>query len=164
MDLVELVLILVLVGYSIYKQTQRHEVIGGGRFTGAILYAIIGLIIGGLRPPIGFWPIIILLISIAISVVVGVLRGRYTRIWVEDGRVWTQGTAFTIGLFIALVAAKFVIGTIVYLRHIHDDAGMGEILILIAVMIALNAEIVWRRGQPLGARSSSSEVPHATPA
>ena len=63
----------------------------------------------------------------------------------------------TIGLFIGLVVLKFVIGTIVYLTGIHEDAGMGEIMVMIAIMIAFNAEVAWRRARSLGARASRTE-------
>ena len=79
MDPVELVLILALVAYSIYRQTQKREVIGNCRFKLAIIYAIIGILIGGFRPPIGFWPILVLAISLSLSLVVGWLRGGSTR-------------------------------------------------------------------------------------
>ena len=60
MDPVELVLILALVCYSIYRQTQKSEVVGNSRFKLAIIYAVVGLLVGGFRPPIGFWPILVL--------------------------------------------------------------------------------------------------------
>lgn len=157
MDPVELILILALVGYSIYRQSQKHEVVGNSRFKLAIIYAVIGILIGGFRPPIGLWPILVLLISLSLSVVVGWLRGRYAKLWTENGRVCSQGTALTIGLFIGLVVLKFAIGTIVYLTGIHEDAGMGEIMVMIALMIAFSAEVLWRRAKPLGARASRTE-------
>ena len=157
MDPVELVLILALVCYSIYRQTQKSEVVGNSRFKLAIVYAVVGLLVGGFRPPIGFWPILVLAISLALSVVVGWLRGQYAKVWAEGGRVYSRGTPLTIGLFIGLVVMKFAIGTIVYLRGIHEDAGMGEIMIMIAIMIAFYAEVVWRRAKPLGARNSRTE-------
>lgn len=51
MSPVELILILALVGYSVWKQSQKNEVIGNRRFKLAIIYAIIGILIGGFRPP-----------------------------------------------------------------------------------------------------------------
>lgn len=157
MDPVELILILALVAYSIYRQSQKHEVVGSSRFKLAIVYAVIGILVGGFRPPIGFWPILVLAISLLLSIVVGWLRGRYTKLWEENGRVYARGTPLTIGLFIGLVVMKFVIGTIVYLRAIHEDAGLGEIMVMIAIMIAFSAEIVWRRAQQMGARATRAE-------
>ena len=53
-----------------------------------------------------------------------------------------------------MVVVKFAIGTACYFLGISDDGGFGEILIMIAVMIAFQAEIVWRRARPMGARLS----------
>jgi hypothetical protein len=162
-DPVELILILALVGYSVWKQSQKSEVIGNRRFKLAIIYAIIGIVIGGFRPPDGFWPILVLVISLALSFVVGALRGRFAKLWVENGRVYSQGTPLTIGLFLALIVSKFVVGFLVVIFQINDDAGMGEIMVMIAIMIAFYAEVLWRRAKPLGARESTAEGEPAHP-
>jgi hypothetical protein len=87
-------------------------------------------------------------ISLALSAVVGLVRGRCTKIWVgDDGRVLRQGTTFTVGLFVLLIAAKFGLGAWASIDGIDDGAGFGEVLVMIAVMIAVQAEIVWRRAQ-----------------
>ena len=49
----EIILLLALTGYAIYRQTQRHEVVGSGRFTMAIIYGIVGLAVGRLAPARG---------------------------------------------------------------------------------------------------------------
>ena len=156
MDPVELILILALVGYSLWKQTQKNEVVGNRRFKLAIIYAVIGILVGGFRPPDGFWPILVLLVSLGLSFVVGWLRGKYAKLWVENGRVYSQGTPLTIGLFLALILSKFVIGFVVVYRNVNDDAGMGEIMVMIAIMIAFYAQVLWRRAEPMGARQSTS--------
>ena len=58
-------------------------------------------------------------------------------------------------IFLGLIAAKFAIGTACYFLHISDDGGFGEVLVMIAIMVAFQAEIVWRRAQALGARASA---------
>ena len=156
-----IVALLALTGYAIYRQSQRHEVAARGRFTMAIIYAVAGLVVGGFSQPDSAAEWALLFISIALSVGVGVARGRLTRMWTEDrpdGRhVIAQGTVVTIGLFVAMVAVKFGLGTWAYFNHVSDDGGFGEILIMIAVMIAFQAELVWRRARALGA-----SVPVAT--
>ena len=152
--------ILALTVYAIYKQTQKHEVIGKSRFKLAIIYGIVGLCVGGFaRPESGIeWGILVG--SLLLSVVVGLARGAKTHVWAErNGRVYSQGTVLTITLFLALVASKFAIGTACYFWGVNDDGGFGEIMLMIAVMVAFQAQIIWRRAQPLGARESS-----ATPA
>ena len=150
-----IVALLALTGYAIYRQSQRHEVAARGRFTMAIIYAVAGLVVGGFSQPDSVAEWALLVISIALSVGVGVARGRLTRMWTEDrpdGRhVIAQGTVVTIGLFVAMVAVKFGLGTWAYFNHVSDDGGFGEILIMIAVMIAFQAELVWRRARALGA-------------
>jgi hypothetical protein len=150
-----IVALLALTGYAIYRQSQRHEVAARGRFTMAIIYAVAGLVVGGFSQPESVAEWALLVISIALSVGVGLARGRLTRMWTEDrpdGRhVIAQGTVVTIGLFVAMVAVKFGLGTWAYFNHVSDDGGFGEILIMIAVMIAFQAELVWRRARALGA-------------
>ena len=69
---------------------------------------------------------------------VGLLRGRLTTVWAApDGHVYSQGTWLTIGLFLGLVVAKFAMGAAAYILHISDDGGFGEILFMIAIMVAL---------------------------
>jgi hypothetical protein len=98
--------------------------------------------------------VLVLVGSLALSVIVGLARGRLTRLWAREGRVFSQGTPLTIGLFLGLVAAKFAIGTACYFLNISDNGGFGEILIMIAVMIAFQAELIWRRAQALRAGAS----------
>jgi hypothetical protein len=155
MSPIEIVALLALVGYAIYRQTRQHEVVGGAsRFKLAVIYAIAGVVIGGFALPHSTAEVLVLGIGLALSVAVGLARGRLTRLWTEDGRVYSKGTPLTIGLFLGLVAAKFAIGTACYFLHISDDGGFGEVLVMIAIMIAFQAEIVWRRAQTLGARAS----------
>ena len=161
MSPLSIIALLALTGYAIYRQSQRHEVAARGRFTMAIIYAVAGLVVGGFSQPDSVAEWALLVISIALSVGVGLARGRLTRMWTEDrpdGRhVIAQGTVVTIGLFVAMVAVKFGLGTWAYFNHVSDDGGFGEILIMIAVMIAFQAELVWRRARALGA-----SVPVAT--
>ena len=151
----EIIVLLALVGYAIYQQSRRHQVVGSKRFKLAIIYAIVGLVVGGMHMPknAAAWGLLVL--SIALSVGVGLLRGRLTRMWATaDGTVYSQGTALTIGLFLGLVAAKFAIGTAAYFLHISDDGGFGEVLIMIAIMVAFQAQLIWRRAQALSPASS----------
>ncbi len=154
MSPIEIVALLALVGYAVHRQTRQHEVVGTSRFTMAVIYAIAGVVVGGFTRPHTVTEVLVLVGSLALSVVVGLARGRLTRLWAHEGRVYSQGTPLTIGLFLGLVAGKFAIGTACYLLHISDDGGFGEILVMIAVMIAFQAEIIWRRAQALGARAS----------
>ena len=129
-----------------------------------MIYAIVGLIVGGYHLPDGGPEIALLVASIVLSLVVGLARGRLTKVWREsDGLVYSQGTALTIGLFLGMVAVKFGLGAWAYFAGFSDDGGFGEVLLMIAVMVAVQAELMWHRGRALGARPSAKTLP-PTPA
>ena len=158
MSPIEIIALLALAGYAVYRQTRQNEVIGDSRFKLAIIYAIVGVIVGGFTRPDGLTEVLLLAGGLVLSALVGLARGRWTRLWAQDGRVYSQGTPLTIGLFLGLIAAKFAIGTVCYFLHISDDGGFGEILVMIAVMIAFQAEIIWRRARTMGARTSAKAL------
>jgi hypothetical protein len=159
MSPLDLVILLALVAWAIYNQTRVAEVSTGlGRYKMVVIYAVIGLLVGGFALPKNLAGVALIVFGLLLSAVVGLLRGRYTRVWVEaDGRAVRRGTRLTVGLFLGLVAAKFALGTLAYFWHVDDGAGLGEILVMIAVMIAVQAEIVYRRAQ--GIRPTTTSVP-----
>lgn len=155
----EIVAILALTAWAVYRQTVVSQVtFSGARFKMAIIYAAVGLAVGGFDTPTGWagWSMIIA--SLALSFVVGLVRGRYTRLWVADGIVWRQGTVLTVSLFLGLIAVKFGLGTLAYVWHIDDGAGFGEVLLMIAIMIAVQAQIVCGRARTLQPTTESSDV------
>ncbi|GAC69579.1 hypothetical protein [Gordonia soli] len=159
MTIPELLILIALMAYAVYRQSRRHELVGSTRFKMALIYIGVGLLIGGLRLPVGLLGYAFFAASIALSVVVGLIRGRYTRISADgDGHVYVQGTIFTIFLFIGMIVIKFALGTTAYLLGNSSHGGFGEIIIMIGVMIAVQAEILWRRAQPLSPRQSATSA------
>jgi hypothetical protein len=156
----ELIAIIALVAYGIYRQTHIAEVTDHGRFKLAIIYGIVGICAGGFTAPHGLASTAVLVASIALSAVVGLTRGRLTRVWAAaDGRIYRQGTAVTVGLFLALIVAKFGLGAYCYLDHVHASGGFGEIMMMMAVMVALQAELIKRRAAALRVVSTTPYGP-----
>jgi hypothetical protein len=151
MSPLDLALLLALVCWAIYKQTRVAEVNSGpGRFTMAGIYVVLGLVLGGFELPKGAPGIALIAVGLLLSLIVGILRGRLTRVWPDaHGRILRQGTRLTVTLFVGLVATKFALGTLAYFWHVDDGAGLGEVLVMIAVMIAVQAELVSRRAAAL---------------
>lgn len=147
MTATQILMLIALTCWSVYKQTIRTEVNGKGRFKMAKIYGIVGLVVGGFYLPTDAiaWATVVL--SVGASALVGVMRGNLTRLTIEDGKVFSQGNALTIGLFLGLVAFKFLLGTWLYFNHPQPHNGFGEILVLIAIMVAVQAQIVWLRAQ-----------------
>lgn len=148
MSPIEIATILALTGYAVYKQSRTTEVAAAGRFKLAIIYGIVALCVGGFVVPNGYEGTSLLAASVLLSVVVGVARGLLTPIWVaSDGRVMRRGTVLTVGLFLAMVIAKFAMGAFAEITHVPDGAGFGEVMAMIAIMVAVQAEIIHRRAR-----------------
>lgn len=160
MPLSSALIIVAFIGYALYRQSRRHEIVGATRFKLAIIYGIVGIAIGGYHVPGTTMGIAMLVGSLLLSAAVGLARGLFTRVWAEDGRVYAKGTALSIGLFVALVLVKVVLGFLTYLSGRSDTSGIGEIVLMMAIMVAFQAELLWRRAKPLGARQSD-RVPQA---
>jgi hypothetical protein len=109
-----------------------------------VIYAAVGLAVGGFDLPGGVAGWTMITAGLALSMVVRLLRGRATAVWGDaDGRVWRRGTV----------------------RRIDDGAGFGEVLVMIALMFAVQAELIWRGARRLaGGRPVSSRQPLRPPA
>ena len=144
----QILIILVLTLFALYRQSVSHEMsLGPARFKWAWVYGMVGLVVGGTYMPATMTSWVVLGSAVLFSVVVGVLQGRLIEIWREpDGRIFCKGTPLTINLFLLLVGSKWIIGTLQYLyNQPTEQGGFGEILIMIAIMAAFQVEIVRRR-------------------
>lgn len=158
MTTTQILILIALTCWSVYKQTIRSEVHGQGRFKMAKIYGIVGLVIGGFYLPADAIAWATVVISVGASALVGVMRGNLTRLTLEDGKVFSQGSVVTIGLFLGLVAFKFLLGTWLYFNHPQPHNGFGEIIVLIAIMVGVQAQIIWLRTQKLLAASENTSI------
>jgi hypothetical protein len=96
--------------------------------------------------------------------VIGLWRGQLTRLWVEpNGQIMKKGTAVTVGLFLAMIMIKFATGTWAYFAHIDDGEGFGAVMVMIGLMVAVQAELVWRRAERLAAATRPATSPATRP-
>jgi hypothetical protein len=149
MSPVELTVIIAVVCYAVFQQTRRHQLHKGSRFKLAAIYGVVGLSVGGAHLPETTLSIAFLLLSIALSLIVGLARGRLTRVWCEGETAFSQGTKLTVTLFLLMIAAKFGLGTVAYLAHASEDGGAGEILLMLAIMMAIQAQLISKRAEAL---------------
>ncbi|SFM92072.1 hypothetical protein [Variovorax sp. OV329] len=149
MSATEIAILALMSVYALWRQSMQHAVsLGPARFKLALIYAGAGLVIGGyhLPPDRSSW--LTLAGSLLASVGVGLLRGRYTRLWRDaQGQLWSQGTPLTITLFVLLVGGKFALGAWQYIHRQHPHGGFGEVLVMIALMLAMQSQIIWHRGR-----------------
>lgn len=150
MLVLEIVVVGAMTAYAIYRQTVLSEVATTNRFTLAIGYGIVGLVAVGFAPPRGAVGYTVLVMGLVVSAAVGLVGGRRTDIWMEpDGRIVRKGSAATILLFLGPVAARVGIGVLFLVAGIADRAGFGEILVMIAIMVGIPAQLVYRRRRKL---------------
>lgn len=138
--------------YSAVKQRRPHTVaFGVARFKKAAVLVGAGVVFGAFDPPTNRVALVSFAISLAMSVVVGWLRGRWSLLWRAAGAstVLHRGTTLTIGLFIGLVLAKRALAGYGQSHGVNDHGAFGEILLMIVVMAAVYAEVVARRGEAL---------------
>jgi hypothetical protein len=141
----ELVAVLALVGYAVYRQTRVNLITGHSRFKLAIIYTAIGLVCG-VDFGRGAAAYALLAVAVLASLGTGWVRGRLTRMWqTADGQVYSQGTPVTVGLFLGLIAFKFALGAVAYVAHIPYESGIGSILLMVGAMLAVQAELIARR-------------------
>jgi hypothetical protein len=155
----EVAVIVALEGFSVYKQTKAREFKTRHRFVVALLYAIVGVALGFALPH-DWTTSAVVLVSLLASVAVGVFGGRHLQLWRgADGRVFSQGTGLTIALLVALVGAKLGATALAALTPLPYHASLGEVLLMIGIMLAVENLVVGQRAQAL--RESGPVVEYA---
>jgi hypothetical protein len=144
-----LLILLVLVPWSIYRQMQVNEVNQSGLIKLPLIFAAIGVLGFGLGsiptdgPAVGY-----LALSVAISVGLGIWRGVIIPIWTSaDGKVVSQGNRATLSLWILLLASKIAMGTVASITGWFPGEHAGEIFLFIAVSFAAQNLVVAKRTQ-----------------
>ncbi|WP_432565171.1 DUF1453 domain-containing protein [Kineococcus sp. SYSU DK003] len=159
MSPLQMTALIALSTWAVYQQTRTMPITHGARrFALPALYAGTALIVGGFGAPHDLTGWALLLTGLALSVAVGIARARLTRVWTtSDGRVLRRGTAVTVGLFLGLIAAKFALGALAWAAGTSTGGGFGQILLMIAVMVAVQAELLDLRSRQ-AARFPASRI------
>ena len=152
MSWVVLLVVLVLVAIGVARPTVRREVVGSNRFQLAVVFAVIGILIGGLRPSSTLLGWGLLVLGLALGLAVGWGRAVLTRVRLaDDGRVYSQHTPLGNTLYLVLVVTEAGVSWFGSLHGASRGVGaFGQVLLVIAMLTAVEAELVWRRARRLG--------------
>jgi hypothetical protein len=146
----EITALIALSAYPVYKESRVSQVEGQSRFNIAIIYTVVAVTVGGFTLPTSTPAVLVLAFSLLPSVSVGFVRGCLTRVWMAtDGTVLSKGTILTVGLFVTMVVVTFTLGAYADIRGIRANIGFGGILLMIAAMVAAQAETTHARATKL---------------
>ncbi len=95
------------------------------------------------------------------SIGLGLARGATIRVWREqDGRMWRQGSKYTMFLWGALLVVRVVVAAVASATHDHAATGTGPILLSLALTFAAQNVVTGLRMNAL----SGTAAPNAGPA
>ncbi len=154
----ELLLGVVVLGLLVYRQLQKRPVSQGRQRAGLII-GVIGVIetvnyLGKVHA--GSVVVAALAGSLVLAAVFGAVRAATVRIWMQDGRPWSQGNWLTAVLWVVALAVH--LGYDALLGNSRGLSGLGSatILLYLAVSLLVQYVVVSYRAQRLGAQSGAA--------
>jgi hypothetical protein len=137
----------VLLPWSLWRQMHEHRITREGLVKLPLIFAAIGLLsLTREDVPTDAAAALYVLVSLGLSVGLGIWRGAVIPVWQGDDGSWTsKGNALTITLWIALIAAKFATGTVADLTGWFPVTGAGEVFLFLAISFAVQNLIVAQR-------------------
>jgi hypothetical protein len=142
-----MLVLLVLLPWSIWRQMHEHEVTRQGLFKLPLIFAAIGVLgFGTGAIPTDATAIGYLAFSLALSVGFGVWRGVELPLWRNaDGNLVSQGNRTTITLWGVLIGSKFALGTIASITGWFPAEHAGEVFVFLALSFVAQNLVVARR-------------------
>jgi hypothetical protein len=141
------IVLAVILPWSIWRQVHDHSVTRQSLVKLPLLFIGIG-VIAQLGTPLatGHAASIALVISAAVSIILGVWRGAAVPVWrAGDGSWMSQGNRTTIALWVALIFFKFALGTFGSVTGMFPVETVGEVFVTLGLSFAIQNLIVARR-------------------
>ncbi len=157
-----MLVLLVLLPWSIWRQMLEHEVTREGLFKLPLIFAAIGVFgFGTGAIPTDATAIAYLAFSLALSLGFGIWRGVELPIWRNaDGNLVSKGNRTTITLWGVLIGSKVVLGTIASITGWFPAEHAGEVFVFLALsFVAQNLVVARRTGLWGRAPRGLAEVP-----
>lgn len=142
-----LLVLLILVPWSVYRQMQVNEVTRGGLVKLPIIFIAIGVFGFGLGTiPTDQPALVYLAASLVLSVGLGVWRGLIIPVWTNaQGVLVSQGNRATLALWGLLIVSKVAMGTVASITGWFPGSNAGDIFVFIGLSFAAQNLIVLRR-------------------
>ena len=143
--------------FLLYRQVQRRPIGGRGRGTvrrGEI--ALVLLAVGAIELAsfaqhrhFGAASVAILCASFAVGGALGVARGFAVRLWSENGRLYRQGTAITVVLWLVGVGLPLAGERLIERAGGPAGAGQATLLLYLALAVTVQTLVLRRRVRAL---------------
>jgi hypothetical protein len=147
----------VLLPWSVWRQMHEHFVTKEGLIKLPVIFAIVGACtVTSQNIPANAAAVIYIALSLGLSIALGIWRGAVIPIWLNKaGEMVSRGNKTTLSLWVALVAAKFAMGTVASVTGWVQGAGAGEVFLFLGLSFMVQNFVVWNRkveGRTVGAR------------
>lgn len=155
-------LVLALVGFILYRQTIARPVTPRGLWLLPAILVVVALI--AISSVVGHGTltataVTYLGLDVISSLALGAVRGAFMRVFERDGVMWRQGNVITVGLWIAAIGIRIVIGFFASKAGVGNVSVAGLELALAASLLGQNA-VVALRGTNQGLTYASESPRH----
>jgi hypothetical protein len=152
-----LLVLLILLPWSIWRQMHAHEITGSGLVKLPVIFAAIGLLgFGTGTIPTDTTAVAYIACCLVLSVGFGVWRGARIDVWRDAGRWMSQGNRTTIALWAALIGTKVALGTVASISGWFPVEHAGDVFTYLAISFVAQNLVVAHRS--LWATSRPAEL------
>jgi hypothetical protein len=151
------VAVVAAVGFVLWSRMQGRPLKARRLIVLPVILAVLGItdLTGSSAPHLTPKDIAFLAAGVAISAILGAARGATIQIYPNQGELWQRYSKSTVGLWIALIAAKIVLLAIASSAGASAGGGTNGLLLSLGVSLLAEAAIV-------GPRAMSTGMPFAT--
>ncbi len=141
-----LLVLLILLPWSIWRQMHAHEITGSGLVKLPVIFAAIGLLgFGTGTIPTDTTAVAYIACCLVLSVGFGVWRGARIDVWRDAGRWMSQGNRTTIALWAALIGLKVGLGTVASITGWFPAENAGDVFVFLALSFVAQNVVVAQR-------------------
>ena len=147
---VEIVLIAAAIVYVLARRLMGEPAVGQRLLVLPAVLGVIGLTQTSVH---SLSALAVLVVSAALSVVFGLLRGLTIRTYEQDGIVMLRYTAMTIVVWVASIGARFALGFVTNssgsngLMLVVGAGLLAEGLVVLAKAVRVRGQVVWSQGR-----------------
>jgi hypothetical protein len=149
---VTILLVVAAVGYVLWSRMQGRPLKIRRLIVLPVVLAVLGItdLTGSSAPHLSPKDIAFLAVGVAISAILGAARGATIQLYSNQGELWQRYRKSTVGLWIALIAAKVILLAVASSAGATAGGGTNSLLLSLGVSLLAEAAIVGPRAMSTG--------------